>query len=424
MKKLLYSLIIIVAILPLAFIFSACNGESSAPQNDRIALSLSMVEEIDDMIYNGETLKPKVVLKHDNKVLVEGKDYNLSYGENVNAGDGVVYITGCGNYRQTIICKFKILSSLQEKLDTLKTGETLVLNQNYTGSFNISNGVTLIIDKNYVLKIDGEIHVEENASIINNGKIIVDQNASIKCDDAQMTNNGQITLSGEIVESSSTKEIVNTGLIIMNGGVLNVPNSFKNEGEIRITYGSIFYVNNLSQLTSYNNIIKSSNISDNKIILASNIDLEESSFTNYRKTILDFNSFSLNNGTISNYGTLVIRNSKDLVSALASSKSGSSVIVKDIKSIELTEVVTIPSGVNLILASSLSISSNNPSNAYIDCNGAIIGTENISMFLNNAGIIKNAENIYDQNTMLINNVKAGKYIWNSTELKWEYVPQQ
>ncbi|MCR4651505.1 MAG: glycoside hydrolase family 16 protein [Lachnospiraceae bacterium] len=68
------------------------------------------VDAIPVQEYTGEAVKPAVVVKNaSGTVLVEGVDYTVSYGTNVNKGNGTVIITGAGNgYGGSKTVKFKI----------------------------------------------------------------------------------------------------------------------------------------------------------------------------------------------------------------------------------------------------------------------------------------------------------------------------
>ena len=70
----------------------------------------------DDTIYNGKEQKKDPVVKHGDKVLEKGKDYDLSYSEDVtNPGTVTVTITGKGNYTEVTTVTYKILPVKEEK---------------------------------------------------------------------------------------------------------------------------------------------------------------------------------------------------------------------------------------------------------------------------------------------------------------------
>lgn len=51
-----------------------------------------------DLKYTGYALKPDVTVKDGNKLLVQGKDYKLSYSKNTNIGTAAMTVIGIGNY--------------------------------------------------------------------------------------------------------------------------------------------------------------------------------------------------------------------------------------------------------------------------------------------------------------------------------------
>ena len=54
--------------------------------------------------YTGSRIEPSV----SSTALYRGTDYTVAYGENVNAGEGTVVITGVGNYAGKVTCTFRI----------------------------------------------------------------------------------------------------------------------------------------------------------------------------------------------------------------------------------------------------------------------------------------------------------------------------
>ena len=71
----------------------------------------------ENFTYDGKEHRPGVTLRHERKTAVsgeliyeleEGKDYTLTYEDNVNAGTGKVVVTGRGNYKDVRIATFTI----------------------------------------------------------------------------------------------------------------------------------------------------------------------------------------------------------------------------------------------------------------------------------------------------------------------------
>lgn len=62
----------------------------------------------DKFVYDGQPKTPDVTIIHKGKTLKAGKDYTISFFDNVNAGTGWVRITGCGDHYGTVECSFTI----------------------------------------------------------------------------------------------------------------------------------------------------------------------------------------------------------------------------------------------------------------------------------------------------------------------------
>lgn len=62
----------------------------------------------DTFVYNGEAKTPEPTVTRNGKTLTAGKDYTLSYSNNVNAGTGWVRITGQGDHYGTVEYDFYI----------------------------------------------------------------------------------------------------------------------------------------------------------------------------------------------------------------------------------------------------------------------------------------------------------------------------
>ena len=65
------------------------------------------IDPIPDQTYTGGEIEPEITVKDGDTVLVEGEDYEVSYGENTDAG--TVTITGTGNYSGETEVTFEIV---------------------------------------------------------------------------------------------------------------------------------------------------------------------------------------------------------------------------------------------------------------------------------------------------------------------------
>ena len=128
------------------------------------------VSAIEDQVYTGEAIEPKVTVKNDNMTLEEGKDYTLSYSGNVEGGTAVVIINGIGNYSGTVEKEFTITQAQQEITMTNPLQERDLANGSRTTT---SKACTLKLgyaleDKNMSLSYATS---DPSVATVNNGKI-------------------------------------------------------------------------------------------------------------------------------------------------------------------------------------------------------------------------------------------------------------
>lgn len=60
--------------------------------------------------YTGEEIKPKPLLKYNGITLQEGKDYTVSYSNNINVGAATIIIEGKDNFTGTLQTGFMIIN--------------------------------------------------------------------------------------------------------------------------------------------------------------------------------------------------------------------------------------------------------------------------------------------------------------------------
>ncbi|SNS75574.1 The GLUG motif-containing protein, partial [Belliella buryatensis] len=87
------------------------------------------IGEIATQSYTGSPLTPTVTVKDGTVTLEEGKDFTVSYTDNINVGTATVTVTGIGNYAGTLTSTFEIES---KSLEDAEIGE--IAAQSYTGS--------------------------------------------------------------------------------------------------------------------------------------------------------------------------------------------------------------------------------------------------------------------------------------------------
>ncbi len=97
----------------------------------RADITVSQVEYVVDNEYSGEEVRPKVIVKYGDKVLVEGTDYTITYNSGTDAGSMFFTITGIGNYSGSIDCYYNIIrcdiaeATVSSDNDMIYTGNAL-----------------------------------------------------------------------------------------------------------------------------------------------------------------------------------------------------------------------------------------------------------------------------------------------------------
>ena len=78
------------------------------PVPEQKSLKGAVITGLGAVTYTGSAVRPEVSVKLDNKTLVKGTDYTVSYSNNTNAGKATVTITGKGNYKDSVSGNFTI----------------------------------------------------------------------------------------------------------------------------------------------------------------------------------------------------------------------------------------------------------------------------------------------------------------------------
>ena len=100
----------------------------SAGRQNRTNIKSLTVGAIETQLYNGSELKPQVEVKNGTTVLAPGKDYEVVYKDNVNAGTATAEIRGMGAYGFRTFAEFKIRKKIGD-CEVVITGDP-----EYTGS--------------------------------------------------------------------------------------------------------------------------------------------------------------------------------------------------------------------------------------------------------------------------------------------------
>ena len=74
--------------------------------------------------YTGKAIEPKATLLYDGKELIQGKEYSVTYNNNVNPGVATATVQGLGNYTGTSVLKFNIIAPVMVGLKAQAASET------------------------------------------------------------------------------------------------------------------------------------------------------------------------------------------------------------------------------------------------------------------------------------------------------------
>lgn len=110
-------------------------------------------------VYQGTALKPAVKVTLGGANLVDGKDYEVAYSNNVNVGKGKAVITGAGNYKGQLTVSFDITAR------SLAGADVQIADQVYTGKALTPKPVVTIAGKTLVQDADYTVAYEKNVNV-------------------------------------------------------------------------------------------------------------------------------------------------------------------------------------------------------------------------------------------------------------------
>ena len=203
-------LIMIFSVIPSNMVYAATTKMSKC----KITLSKSTYN------YTGSACKPSVTVKYKGKKLEKGKDFTISYTDNVNTGTATVVVKGKGKYAGTVKKKFKIKNVLSVKLSKNKF--------TYTGkkikpAFTVKDGLKKLTEKDYTVTY-------KNNQNVGSAELIVKGKGKYKNKNSYMTfqilaaslNNATVVLSQDDFEYTGkacmpTVTVKNTDKTLVNG---------------------------------------------------------------------------------------------------------------------------------------------------------------------------------------------------------------
>lgn len=156
---------IMVVILCLTMVLAAVpatNVEAATTKISKCKITLSKTS----YNFTGSQCKPKVTVKYKGKKLKSGKDYTVSYSNNIYAGTATVKVKGKGKYSGSVSKKFSIKNKLSVTIDKpdvtytgkafkprikVKSGKTKLSAKDYSVSYknnkNAGNGYVIVKGK-------------------------------------------------------------------------------------------------------------------------------------------------------------------------------------------------------------------------------------------------------------------------------------
>ena len=105
---------------------------------------------IGDEIYTGKAIEPDVLVRFNGKTLVKGKDYDLSFSDNVKVGTAHVTVTGKGNFNGKHEITFKIVRPVITFDQDMVEGKTV--SSSWTKKVNITN-YRMVLKKGGMVRI-------------------------------------------------------------------------------------------------------------------------------------------------------------------------------------------------------------------------------------------------------------------------------
>lgn len=94
-------------------------------------MSSANIEYVKDNVYDGEDIRPAVVISLDGKTLTEGTDYVIEYKNGSDIGTMLFTVKGIGNYTGTVDCYYNIVrrdiaeASVEKLPDCIYTGDEI-----------------------------------------------------------------------------------------------------------------------------------------------------------------------------------------------------------------------------------------------------------------------------------------------------------
>lgn len=119
----------------------------------------SLIEDCDITLegtsysYTGVEIKPAIIVKNNENLLIEGSDYTVVYSDNINVGEASVQIVGEGTYTGTVTKTFNIVAADLSNADVaLSYRDSHYYKRNITPNVTVKLGGVVVDPSNYTVK--------------------------------------------------------------------------------------------------------------------------------------------------------------------------------------------------------------------------------------------------------------------------------
>lgn len=138
-------------------------GNASVPFTINKLVATPTVDDIADVVYNGEAQEPQVIIKVNEQVLVNQTDYSVEYSNNINVGEANAQISAAygGNYEFTAIQKKFQINPYELKDSDVTLSYTTV---RWNGQER-KPGVTVKVNNKIVDEANYELSYENNIDL-------------------------------------------------------------------------------------------------------------------------------------------------------------------------------------------------------------------------------------------------------------------
>ncbi len=117
MKRAFRLICVLLSVLLLCLSATVSNAATSAT-----SIETCYVIAPENQAYNGQSIKPEIMVRNNEKILIENVDYTLTFDNNKEIGIASVIIKGKGKYKDYIATSFQIVPATVQNLKQTKRG--------------------------------------------------------------------------------------------------------------------------------------------------------------------------------------------------------------------------------------------------------------------------------------------------------------